>query len=189
MRTLTRFTAPIAAAALIAAAFVGVAPAAPAHARVPLTIPSCASMLPARTFTVLPGLAVARPFTPAASAPLYGATNPSLQSAIRANPNRTCSWSAGLADKSFTISEVDVDPGDVAALRAWYSARGYTPRFYGGNAAFYSLPVNGKPTWIEVHILDPEGAWITVTDRFFSSGGAISQDAYNQLAMINPWLI
>lgn len=146
-------------------------------------------MLPASSFTLIPGLIAARPYTPAAGAPLYGATSPTLQAAIRANPNRTCSWSAGLADKTFTISEVDVDPGDVASLRAWYASQGLRPGFHGGNAEWYGVPVNGEPGWIQVHVLDPDGAWITVTDRFFFSGGAIAQDAYDRLAAINRWLI
>lgn len=188
-RTVTRrFAAPVAAALLLAGALAGTSPAAPAAALPTLSIPICDKMLPASTFTAIPGLSVARPYTPPVGTTLYGATSPTLQSIIRANPHRTCSWSAGLLDKSFTISEVAVDAADIASIRAWYASARITPRFYGGDAEFYAVPVKSPAGWTQVHILEPDGAWITVTDRFFFSAGAISQDAINRLVEINYWL-
>lgn len=188
-RTVTRrFAAPVAAALLLAGALAGTSPAAPATAVTPLTIPVCTKMLPASTFSVIPGLSAARPYTPPVGTTLYGATSPTLQSIMRANPHRTCSWSAGLLDKSFTISEVDVDAADIASIRAWYASARIAPRFYGGDAEFYAVPVKSPAGWTQVHILDPDGAWITVTDRYFFSAGAISQDAIAQLVAVNPWL-
>ncbi|MBA4248427.1 MAG: hypothetical protein C0444_09070 [Microbacterium sp.] len=183
-----RFAAPVAAALLLAGAFAGTSPAAPAAALPTLSIPICDKMLPASTFTAIPGLSVARPYTPPVGTTLYGATSPTLQSIIRANPHRTCSWSAGLLDKSFTISEVAVDAADIASIRAWYASARITPRFYGGDAEFYAVPVKSPAGWTQVHILEPDGAWITVTDRYFLSAGAISQDAINRLVEINYWL-
>ena len=188
-RTVTRrFAAPVAAALLLAGALAGTSPAAPAAALPTLSIPICDKMLPASTFTAIPGLSVARPYTPPVGTTLYGATSPTLQSIIRANPHRTCSWSAGLLDKSFTISEVAVDAADIASIRAWYASARITPRFYGGDAEFYAVPVKSPAGWTQVHILEPDGAWITVTDRYFLSAGAISQDAINRLVEINYWL-
>lgn len=187
MRIATRI-ASSAVAALLIAGVVTAVPATPAQARPALVIPPCAGMLPSATFTRLPGLGAARPYTPPASLALFGAVSPTLQATIRANPNRTCSWSSGPANKTFTISEVDVDAADVAALRSWYRSKGHLPKFYGGNAEWYTLPVTGKPTWIQLHVLDPDGAWITVTDRFFGSGGAITQNAVDRIYRINPWL-
>ena len=50
------------------------------------------------------------------------------------------------------------------------------------------MPTTGVKGWTEVHILEPDGAWITVTDRYFSAAGAISQDAISRLVEINYWL-
>lgn len=188
-RTVTRrIAAPVAAALLLAGALAGTSPAAPATALTPLTIPVCSKMLPASTFTAIPGLAAALPYTPPVGTTLYGATSPTLQAIIRANPHRTCSWSAGMLDKSFTISEVAVDAADIASIRAWYASNRITPRFYGGDAEFYAVPVKFPFGWTQVHILEPDGAWITVTDRFFFSAGAISQDAIDRLVALNPGL-
>ena len=189
-----RIAAPVAAALLLAGALAGTSPAASATAVTPLTpltpitIPVCAKMLPASSFSAIPGLSAARPYTPTLGTTLYGATSPTLQSIIRANPHRTCSWSAGLLNKSFTISEVAVDAADIASIRSWYASNRITPRFYGGDAEFYAVPVKSPVGWTQVHILDPDGAWITVTDRYFFSAGAISQDAIAQLVAFNPWL-
>lgn len=183
-----RIAAPAAAALLLAGVLAGTAPAAPAEARPPLSIPICDKMLPERSFVVIPGLNSVRPYTPPLGTVVYGATSPTLQSIIRSNPHRTCTWSAGLLDKSFTISEVDVDAKDIAHIRSWYASNGITPSFYGGDAEFYFVSTTGMKGWTQVHILEPDGAWITVTDRYFSAAGAISQDAIARLVEINYWL-
>lgn len=183
-----RFAAPVSAALLLAGVLVGTSPAAPTEARPVLSIPICDKMLPESSFSVIPGLTAVRPYTPRLGTTLYGATSPTLQSIIRTNPHRTCSWSAGLLDKSFTISEVDVDATDIARIRAWYASSRITPRFYGGDAEFYVVPMKAPAGWTQVHILEPDGAWITVTDRYFFAAGAISQDAIERLVDINYWL-
>ncbi len=180
-----RLAVPAAAALLLAGVLAGASPAAPAEARPPLSIPICEKMLPERSFMVIPGLSGVRLYTPPLGTVVYGATSPTLQSIIRSNPHRTCTWSAGLLDKSFTISEVDVDAKDIVRIRSWYASNGIAPAFYGGDAEFYVVPTKG---WTQVHILEPDGAWITVTDRYFSAAGAISQDALQRLDEINPWL-
>lgn len=187
-RLARRLAAPAAAALLLAGVLASAAPAAPAEARPPLSIPICEKMLPERSFVVIPGLSGVRLSTPPLGTVVYGATSPTLQSIIRSNPHRTCTWSAGLLDKSFTISEVDVDAKDIARIRAWYASNGIAPAFYGGDAEFYVVPVKSPKGWTQVHILEPDGAWITVTDRYFSAAGAISQDAIARLVEINYWL-
>ena len=91
-------------------------------------------------------------------------------------------WILGQNGGSFWASEA----GWRSSTRS--ASNRITPRFYGGDAEFYAVPVKSPAGWTQVHILDPDGAWITVTDRYFFSAGAISQDAIAQLVAVNPWL-
>lgn len=188
MITIPRGIRTLVTATLVVVALV-VAPTAAGAAPTYTSLPAkCGAVLPARTFTVLPGLSAYAPYSP--PSPLYGVSDPGHQALILSRPNITCSWAVPgeTLKQRFTITETILKASDVSTLTAWYAAHGLSPHYIGGDVLnpWYFVPT---PIGNEVHVLFPRGYWYTILDKGTGyTPGAITQDAIDKIYALNPGL-
>ena len=188
MITIPRGFRTLVTATLVVVALV-VAPTAANASATATTLPTkCSAVLPARTFTVLPGMSAYTLYSP--PTPLYGVSDPGHLALILSRANITCSWAVPgeTVKQRFTITETILKSGDVATLTAWYAAHGISPHYLGGDYLnpWYIVPT---PIGNEVHVLFPRGYWYTILDKSTAyTPGAITQDAIDKIYALNPGL-